>query len=243
MADAKLVAAYDVWHAQQPDARQGPWYDLTAELLTSNPDLLVGARVLEIGCGSGGFSAWLASSGASDVVGEDLSPVAIDAARTRHHASGLSFAVGDIENLAHATESFDLVVSCETIEHVPQPAMAVRELARVLCPGGTLLLSTPNYLSLTGIYRVYRDLSGRKWTEEGQPLVNWTVYPRTALWVRRAGLTIRSSHGTGWYVPMRGRAGGLALDPPAWLRRSARYAALHCLFEAQKPVPPRQTPR
>src|ERR1039458_2765931 len=46
--------------------------------------------------------------------------------------------------------------------------------------------------------------------EGGQPLVNWTMYPRTALWVRRAGLTISSTRGEGWPPPGRGRWGGLA---------------------------------
>jgi SAM-dependent methyltransferase len=191
--------------------------------------------VLEIGCGGGDFSAWMAANGTPSVLGEDFSPVAIAAARVAHSAPGLDFAVGDIESVAHPDDSFDLVVSCETIEHVRHPRQAVSELARVLRPGGTLLLSTPNYLSITGAHRVFREATGRKWDEGGQPIVNWTLYPRTARWIRRAGLKIVSTRGAGWYVPVRGRPGGLPLEPSPWLRRWVKLLALHVLIEARKP--------
>lgn len=233
MSSADTLAAYDRWHREHSSG-EGPWYDLARDVLTSRPDLLAKARVLEIGCGGSGFSSWIASHGASEVIGEDFSSVAIDNAKGQHEASNLRFAVGDVESIAHGDRSFNLVVSCETIEHVPTPARAVRELARVLRPGATLLLSTPNYLSITGAHRVYYELSRRRWDEGGQPLVHWTCLPRTALWVRRAGLTVRSSRGSGWYLPVRGKPGGKALQPPARLRRWAKYEALHSLIEAQK---------
>jgi len=177
----------------------------------------------------------MASRGATEVIGEDFSGVAIENARTLHASSGASFAVGDIQSISHQDGMFDLVVSCETIEHVPHPARAVHELARVLRPGGTLLLSTPNYLSLTGVYRAFSELTGRGWDEGGQPLVNWTTYPRTAMWIRRAGLAIKSTRGEGWVVPVRGRPGGLVIHPPAGLRRWLKLVARHVLFEARKP--------
>jgi 2-polyprenyl-3-methyl-5-hydroxy-6-metoxy-1,4-benzoquinol methylase len=208
---------------------------MAREVLTSRPYLLADARALEIGCGWGSFSAWMASHGANEVIGEDFSSVAVQNARGQHEATKLRFGVDDIENIAHDDGSFDLVVSCETIEHVHNPARAVRELARVLRPGGTLLLSTPNYLSMTGAYRLYRDAVGRKWDEEGQPLVNWTMYPRTARWIRRAGLTIRSTRGDGFYLPVPHRPGGIRLRPPAGIQCWTKFVALHVLWEAGKP--------
>jgi ubiquinone/menaquinone biosynthesis C-methylase UbiE len=47
------------------------------------------------------------------------------------------------------------VVSCETIEHVPDVGSAVREMHRVTRPGGKLFLTTPNYANLTGLYDLY----------------------------------------------------------------------------------------
>ena len=228
-------AAYDQWHKEHHTG-QGPWYDMATQLLAAHPELLTDARVLEIGCGWGDFAAWMASRGARSVVGEDFSGVAIEIARSRHKGVGVQFNVGDIEHIAHPAETFDLVVSCETIEHVRNPSVAVKELARVLSPDGTLLLSTPNYLSITGAHRVFREATGRKWDEGGQPFVGWTMYPRTAAWVRRAGLAVVSTHGDGWYLPVPRRPGGLPLRPPPWLERWVKLGAVHILMEAHKPL-------
>ena len=75
--------------------------------------------------------------------------------------------MGDIQHIAHPDASFDTVISCETIEHVPDAALAVRELSRVLTPGGRLFLTTPNYLGATGLYGGYLRL------ERARMLTRW----------------------------------------------------------------------
>ena len=224
---------YDQWHAAHPTG-QGPWYEMARTLLTRTPTLLRDSQVLEIGCGQGDFSAWMATQGVQRVVGEDFSATAVEHAKRSHQAPQLSFGVGDIEAIAHADGAFDLVVSCETVEHVPHPARAVRELARVLRPGGTLILSTPNYLSIIGLYRLYLLLRGRKWDEGGQPLVNWTMHPRTITWIKRAGLSIESTQGDIWNIPVYGRAGKIDLHPPAGVRPWVKLSANHIVIEARK---------
>jgi len=225
--------AYDRWYSGHRTGT-GPWYRLVMASLGGGK-LLAGARVLEIGCGSGDFAAWLAEGGADAVTGQDLSSVAIADANGRFQLDNLTFAVGDIENIAYPAESFDLVVSCETIEHVLSPPKAISELARVLRPGGVLLLTTPNYMSITGLHRVFREATGRKWDEGGQPIAHWTVLPRTLRWIRRAGLTIRGVEGDGWYLPVPTRPGGYAWEPPAACRRAVVPLALHQLIDARKP--------
>src|ERR1022692_2138786 len=101
MGDADALAAYEQWHAEHPSTGQGPWYNMVADVLMSDGGLLADARVLEIGCGSGDFCAWRASREVNEVVGEDFASIAIRTAQSRHSARGLSFAVGDIENIAH----------------------------------------------------------------------------------------------------------------------------------------------
>jgi SAM-dependent methyltransferase len=102
-----------------------------------------GRRVLDAACGMGYGSAMLAAGGATEVIGVDLDESVI--ARVRAAAKpGTSFQVADLRELPFGDDEFDLIVSFETIEHVPDPAVVFDELSRVLKPGGLLLVSTPN---------------------------------------------------------------------------------------------------
>ena len=223
--------AYDEWHAGQSTG-EGAWYELARRQILSHR-LCTDASALEIGCGWGTFSAWLADQGA-DVIGADFAPVAIEKARELHQRPRLRFEVQDIESLPYDDGAFDLVVSCETIEHVPHPPVAVAELARVLRPGGTLLLTTPNYLSLTGLHRLWREATGRKWDEGGQPIAHFTVHPKTMRWVRAAGLRVVEVDGRGHYLPIPGRQPTPELSVPGALERPLRRLALHVLVRAVK---------
>jgi 2-polyprenyl-3-methyl-5-hydroxy-6-metoxy-1,4-benzoquinol methylase len=129
--------------------------------------------------------------------------VAIEKGRTlaRHHdVEGVTWRIGDIQAIDAPAASFDAVLSCETIEHVPNPALAIRALARVLRPGGTLFLTFPNYLGSYGLYRAYLRITGRRFSEVGQPINNFTTLPQVKHWVRRVGLSIEKVVGVGHYA-------------------------------------------
>jgi len=234
-------ARYDQWHAIHPvDAdADAPWHRLIRARLRPERDL-AGRRVLDIGCGRGGFASWLARHPAapSEVVGCDFSAVAVEKAGDFAREAGLTnarFEVGDIQALAQfADGTFDTVFSCETIEHVPDPPLAVRELARVLKPGGRLFLSTPNYASTIGLYRAYCWVRGKTFDEGGQPICQVNTSLKTYRWVRQAGLTGVDLAGTGHYLPVPGRPP----IPVAWLERPApvmKWLAHHSLVIAEKP--------
>ena len=105
-----------------------------------------GARVLDMACGEGYGSAVLARSAAS-VVGVDGNPEAHEHARLKYTRPGLAFDWAAVESYGEPG-SFDVVVFLQTIEHVADPPAVLRHLARIVRPGGTVYVSTPNRLTL-----------------------------------------------------------------------------------------------
>ncbi len=106
-------------------------------------------RVLDAGCGTGRNLVDLAASGPA--VGVDLSLRALAFARRRKAAP---LVCGSIEALPFRSGAFGGVLSRDVLYMVPDDARAVREMGRVLAPGGTVLLSSPAFESLRGAHDV-----------------------------------------------------------------------------------------
>ena len=115
---------YFAWH-EQP----GYWRDVTRHF---PPD----TRLLDVGCGG----AWLGDH-FSDYTGVDVSSEAVEAAR----ANGKNVVlVEDDSALPFDDASFGGVVLKDVLEHVPDPVALVREVRRVLRPGGIVFASSPD---------------------------------------------------------------------------------------------------
>jgi ubiquinone/menaquinone biosynthesis C-methylase UbiE len=95
-------------------------------------------RVLDAGAGAGDKFQYGLKEFTTSVVGVDLDP------RVRQNPQLSEGVVGDVTSTAFASESFDLVFARYVLEHVQQPALFLREMNRVLKPGGSLLFLTPN---------------------------------------------------------------------------------------------------
>jgi len=127
-----------------------------------------GLRVLEIGCGLGTDGAQFAKAGAN-YTGIDLTEAAVELARKRFEMFDLpgEFRTADAENLNFPDESFDLVYSHGVLHHTPDTAKAIREIHRVLRPGGRAVVMLYHRNSYN--YRVNISLLRRA----GAQLLKW----------------------------------------------------------------------
>jgi SAM-dependent methyltransferase len=98
------------------------------------------ARILDAGCGSGRNMVELARRGT--VTGLELSPTSVSLARERNVGEVIE---GSVLEMPFEPESFDLAVSLDVIEHLGDDLGALRELRRVVAPGGLLLVTVPAY--------------------------------------------------------------------------------------------------
>jgi SAM-dependent methyltransferase len=104
--------------------------------------LAPGKKVLDIACGEG-YGAHLLAMQAAMVTGIDIEPTAIAAATSKYRRANLQYQQGSILNIPATDNSYDLVVSFETLEHVADHEKVISELRRVLKPNGVLIISTP----------------------------------------------------------------------------------------------------
>ncbi|NQX70102.1 methyltransferase domain-containing protein [Paenibacillus alba] len=102
--------------------------------------------VLDAACGAGYGSKMLQQAGAKFVLGVDISEESLQNASKVYGADNVDFVYGDVNRLAIEDDSFDVVVSFETIEHLESGAHWIRESARILKDDGLFLVSTPNRL-------------------------------------------------------------------------------------------------
>lgn len=109
-------------------------------------DMVQGREVLDFGCGSGYGTARIAKD-CKRIIGIDISVDVVDYARSKFQADNLHFtAITPVEQqpLPFADQSFDVVLSFQVIEHVPDVGRYLSEIGRVLRPGGIFVVATPD---------------------------------------------------------------------------------------------------
>ena len=115
-------------------------------------------RLLDVGCGNGAFLKMAQAAGWS-VQGIDFDPIAVAEARRQ----GLAVDLGGIDQLAAQAQTYDWITCSHVLEHVHEPQQLLQSLHRLLRPGGTLWLQTPNLNSIG--HRTY----GRDWVGADPP--------------------------------------------------------------------------
>ena len=171
---------------------------------------------------------WAHAQGAS-VYGVDISEPTVRQARAAFADGGLRGAVSDVRSLPFRDGSFDAVYSMGTIEHFLDPQTAVREIHRVLRPGGRVVIGVPNRLDpflrpllayalqKVGLYgygyeRSFSRRAFRRMLEEaGFDVVAETAILFVPGWLRMADLALHS------YARPLARLTGAAVKPFVWL--------------------------
>jgi len=201
------------------------WYAGRREVLRSLlPPVGPGARVLDAGCGPGG-NRMILPAGASPVA-LDPSPLAIRLSRRYAYGSRLR---GDLTRLPFPGGSFDLVLALDVLEHLDDEEAGLREVARVLRPGGRAAIAVPAFRALWGLqdrlahhrrrYRrpaLLRALRGAGLEAERSTYFNALMLP--AIWAGRQLLRV---------VPHR-------LESEAQIAVPGLNGALRALFAAER---------
>jgi SAM-dependent methyltransferase len=108
-----------------------------------------GPRLVDVGCGRGGPGLWVAKASGANLVGVDIAQTGLDAATASAAALGITagFRLGSFEDLPLDDDAADVVMSVDAFLFAPDKPAAVRELARVVRPGGRLAMTTWDYHS------------------------------------------------------------------------------------------------
>ncbi|SPY14287.1 family 2 glycosyl transferase [Paenibacillus polymyxa] len=100
--------------------------------------------ILDAACGTGYGSKMMQSAGAAMVIGVDIDQDSVNNAKKNYHGDNINFLHGNVNKLPFKEETFDMVVSFETIEHIANGSDWIKESARLLKEDGLFLVSTPN---------------------------------------------------------------------------------------------------
>lgn len=198
---------YNKWHQKvhgdekAEEIYLSQWHETTMMLLSSSlKDIKAkNTKVLEVGCGVGDFTIYLAKQ-QIDVTAVDFSSKAIELARQKAKVQNqnIDFQIGNAQKLEFKDNSFDLLISCECLEHIPEPYLAIREFYRVLKPSGKLVITTENYSNAMLLYWLACWVRKEPFNsgEQVQPIEHFFVYWRVKRMLNLAGFEVKKMIGS-----------------------------------------------
>jgi 2-polyprenyl-6-hydroxyphenyl methylase/3-demethylubiquinone-9 3-methyltransferase len=173
--------------------------------LEAGAEPLKGLKLLDIGCGGGLIAEPMARLGAS-VTAVDAAEPNIKTAKVHAEEQGLKidYRHGTAEQLlAEGAEQFDVVLNLEVVEHVADPDAFLRDCAKLLKPGGLMIVATINRTSKAFVFAIFGAEWVMRWLPRGTHRFDKLIKPEE---VRRAltgeGLEVRSPAGV-TYNPLK----------------------------------------
>ena len=230
--DAAVIASFypDVYYGSQA-SKFTPVVERLVRLVGSRhikflcAGLPRGARVLDVGCGRGVLLAALAERG-FEVHGVELSATAAGGADRRAKVR----IAPDLADAAYSTGFFDQVIIWHVLEHLPDPQRTLREVWRILRPGGRVIVAVPNFESVQARW------AGSAWFHLDAPR-HLYHFPLSALrrLLEDSGFVCESEH----HFSLRQNPFGWiqsGLNRISWLPRNGLYTLLY-RRDAAEPVP------
>ncbi len=190
-----------------------------------------GLRVLDVGCGDGAYAIEVSRRGGK-VVGLDRSLPMLEAAWIRAASSGvvIRFCQGAAQSLPFRDASFDLVLAVTTLCWIHEPVIAIKEMSRVLRPGGAVIVGELGRWSLWALARRFRGwLGAGTWKRSHF----WTAGELHKL-LASAGLRAGNVHGAVYYPPCELLAGPMSRVEGACARLGPYGAAFIAVRATKK---------
>jgi SAM-dependent methyltransferase len=152
----------------------------------------------------------------------DLNPIfAFDLSFEAVHRipNGKNLIAADALDIPFPSGYFNIIICSEVLEHIPDIRSAIKELRRVLSPEGTLIVSSPNWISWFGLARWFaKKLTGRDITSAGQPYDDWKTFRRYKTELNPEFEVIQS-RGVWYLPPLHYRRTGI----PEWLMKAIYF--------------------
>jgi ubiquinone/menaquinone biosynthesis C-methylase UbiE len=192
---------------------------------------LAGKKFLDVGCGDGALVCAVAASGAA-ATGVDPDPAMLAASRLRVGQAGLeaTFVEGQVERLPFPDSSFDVVASVTVLCFVGDAAGALREMARVLRPGGRLVLGElGRWSSWAALRRVRAWLGSTTWRK-----ARFRTPRELRALAQQAVLLVTAVRGAVYY-PLADLPARLLAPIDPWLGRVTTIGAAFVALGAVKP--------